>query len=159
MIVITMVGLLATIAIPSYIKHLRRTRTVEAVWILDRVKVGARDYFVTDHWTSAGQVPPRQFPGQVNQVPVTGPCCTPCVTPQTVWDSQGWDPLKFGLVEPHRYAVTFTTNSHSTLATYVARAVGDLDCDGTTSTFEVRGYIDGEGEVVAAGPIITRLLE
>ena len=159
MIVVAIIGILAAVAIPAFIKYIRKSKTVEATEALDKVKVGAREYFVVDHWSSAGTLLTKQFPNAVTVIPTSGPCCQKCTNASSEWDGAGWDALKFALTEPHYFEYTFTATGSSNASQYVARAQGDLDCDGTNSTFEIRGSIDTEGAVVTVGPIITSEIE
>ena len=158
MIVVAIIGILSAVAIPAFIKYIRKSKTVEATEALDKVKIGAREYFVVDHWSSGGTLIVKQFPTAVTAVPGS-PCCTKCTNVSANWDDNGWDTLKFGLTEPHYYSYAFKGNGTTNAARYTATAKGDLDCDNTQSTFEIRGSVDGEGAVVTVGPIITDEIE
>ena len=158
MIVVAIIGILAAVAIPAFIKYIRKSKTVEATEALDKIKVGAREYFVVDHWSSVGTLLNKQFPGSVTTVPAN-PCCQKCTNASADWDTAGWAALKFGLTEPHYYKFDFNATGITNAAVYTAQAMGDLDCDGTESTFEIRGSIDTEGSVVTVGPIITAEIE
>ena len=158
MIVVAIIGILAAVAIPAFIKYIRRAKTVEATESLDKIKMGAREYFVTDHWSSAGTLLDRQFPLTMWS-PNVLPCCQKCVNTSEQWDVPGWGSLKFALTEPHYYSYWFTSNGSGNSASYQANAFGDLDCDSTMSIFNIRGSIDTEGNVVTVGPIITSEIE
>ena len=159
MIVVAIIGILAAVAIPAFIKYIRKSKTVEATEALDKIKGGARQYYVTDHWDSNGNLLPKAFP-TATIIPSGGPKCDKQLTPTATWDTAGWAPLHFALTEPHYYAYTFSApSSTGTSAVYTALANGDLDCDGTQSTFELRGSIDNEGSVKVVGPIITNEIE
>jgi hypothetical protein len=67
--------------------------------------------------------------------------------------------LKFALNEPHYFAYQFTSSGVTSAATYDATAVGDLDCDGTTSLYAIQGTVDSEGSVVTKGPMVTSEIE
>ncbi len=158
MIVVAIIGILAAVAIPAFIKYIRKSKTVEAAEALDKIKVGAREYYVVDHWSSGGTLVAKQFPNSVTSVPGT-PCCDKCLNASSQWDDNGWDSLKFGLTEPHYYNYDFNSGGATNSAKYTAVAIGDLDCDTTYSTFEIRGSVDSEGAVVTVGPIITNEIE
>lgn len=163
MIVVAIIGILAAVAIPAFIKYIRKSKTVEAVEALDKVKVGARQYFVADHWLTTGTLASRQFPvGSAGALTPTAACCTvggKCMTATSVWDAANWGPLHFALTEPHYYQYTFITANTGNASIYTATAQGDLDCDTSLSTFEIRGSVDSEGSVVMVGPIITAEIE
>ena len=155
-------GLLAAVAIPSFTKYTNRAKTVEATEALDKIKGGARQYYVTDHWDSNGNLLPKGFPnvsGHGRWTPAKS-SCKKRLTPTTRWDKDGWGPIHFALTEPHYYQYKFVAPSTTgTGAVYTATARGDLDCDGKFSTFELRGSIDNEGSVKVIGPIISNEME
>ena len=161
-ILVPTIGVLAAVAIPAFVKYVRKAKTVEAAESLDKIKIGAREFFVVDHWNSEGNLEAKRFPRSTGWVPAS-PCCKQpggkCRTPASVWDNAGFDALKFGLTEPHYYQYRFISSGITNNAQYTAVARGDLDCDGIYSTFEIRGRVDSEGSVVTVGPIITNEIE
>lgn len=165
MIVVAIIGILAAVAIPAFVKYLRKSKTVEATEGLDKLKVGATQYFQADHYDSAGNIAPKSFPtsGAATTAPATA-CCgqatAPKCTPATAdWAGSPWHELHFGLTDPHYYQWGWDTANTSSAAVYTARALGDLDCDGTASEFKILGTIDTEGGVTAKGPIISNEIE
>ena len=159
MIVVAIIGILAAVAIPAFIKYIRKSKTVEAAEALDKVKIGAREYFVVDHWSNTGGLQAKQFPNGITNIPTGGPCCDKCTNTSSEWDAANWDAIRFGLTEPHYYQYTYTATGTTNNAVYTARAIGNLDCDATYSTFEIRGAVDTEGAVTTVGPIITNEIE
>ena len=152
------VTLLGAVGLPAMIRQMYGRLTFEATESLDKIKAGARQYYVSDHWDTNGNLLPKRFP-QVRPVPAAPPCGRTARTPTSVWDKAGWGALHFALTDPHRYAYTFESSGTNTKAVYTARALGDLDCDGELSTYELRGSIDNEGSVRVVGPIIYNELE
>lgn len=152
-------GILAAVAIPAFIKYTRKSKTVEATEALDKIGGGARAYYVTDHWDRNGNLMPKRFPPSVPMTPTKIPGCNKKLTPAITWSSRGWDPLYFALTEPHYYSYSFQSSGTGAASVYTARAHGDLDCDGTLSTFEIRGSVDSDGSVSKIGPIITNEIE
>ena len=142
--------------------NIKRTRlralSMEASESLDKIKAGARQYYIHDHWDSNGNQLPKGFPTGIKKTPPK-PSCYKTFTTKTSWDSAGWGPLHFALTEPHMYSYSFESSGTGTDATYTARAHGDLDCDGVISTWEIRGSVDTEGSVKIVGPIISNELE
>ena len=156
MVVVCIIGLLATIAIPAFVKYLRKSKTVEAREALQKIQIGAKAYFMSEMWDSSGNYLPMAFPSGVTKTP-TSPHCDRQLTSTATWDANGWAPLKFALVEAHYYSYAFTSNgSTGTAAKYTAYAYGDLDCDGIQSTFDIRGSVNNEGDVITAGPMTTK---
>ena len=106
-----------------------RNRAVEADDILgvlaDRV---AHAVAVT------GKVPPVA----AGPTPVPS-CCEQggrCKADPAVWSAQGWKDLQFTIDGTYRFTYQYIPDPSGTSA--LIRAVGDLDCDGTTSLYEVR---------------------
>lgn len=160
MVVVVIIGILASVAIPQFVKYLRKSKLVEAHEALDKIKTGAKSYYVAEHWDTNGNVLPHGFPTNVTMVPAAGPTCDKVVTPTSQWDAAGWGKLKFAFTEAHYFAFTFTSSGTTgTAAKYTSRAHGDLDCDTIQSTLEIRGSVSDEGDVSTVGPIITSGVE
>ena len=160
MVVVTLVGILSTIAMPILARQLRKSKTVEAYEALAKVRVGAKTYYMFTHWSQAGNILPHSFPTNIKMVPHTGPRCDRVVTPTSEWDAHGWHQLHFAFTEYHYFAYAFSSNGATGIhAKYTAFAYGDLDCDHKYSTFELRGTVNHEGDVSTAGPMITDELE
>ncbi|MBK6846875.1 MAG: prepilin-type N-terminal cleavage/methylation domain-containing protein [Proteobacteria bacterium] len=166
MIVVAIIGILAAVAIPAFVKYLRKSKTVEATEGLDKLKVGATQYFQADHYDSDGNIAAKAFPnsGATDTKP-TQRCCDQATAPKCLpatadWAATPWHELHFGLTDPHYYQWEFNSGAGtSSAASYIAAAIGDLDCDGTASRFELRGGIDTEGGVTVKGPIISNEIE
>ena len=153
-------GLLAGVAIPDLLRHQTRKYTAEATDNLDKIKAGARSYFIADHYDKNGNLLPKRFPASMAVTPAGGPPAgSTTSTSAAQWDRQGWNKLHFKITAPHRYAYTFDSSGINTKAVYTARAVGDLDGDGVLSTFEMRGSVDKQFSVHVVGPIIHNELE
>jgi Tfp pilus assembly major pilin PilA len=165
MIIVVIVALLATVSIPAYMRYIRQSKTVEAMDSLDKIKAGANAYFINERFDDTGKQLPHTFPGHIVETPAGGPttCCNSpgnrCSTGLTVWNNAGWEDLKFIITDPHYYAYEFVGGNTDTDSYYSAYAYGDLDCDGTYSTFEIKGSVDKEGSIVIHGPVITREIE
>ena len=164
MIVVAIIGILAAVAIPAFIKYIRKSKTVEATEALDKVRIGAKSYFQADHYIGS-DLAPKAFPIVATSPDPNDPnvCCTAggkCKPTAANWDVPGWRALKFGMHDPFYFAYAFTTTGSNKAAVFTADAFGDLDCDGTYSTYEIRGAIDtAEYEVNTFGPIITNEIE
>ena len=63
MIVVAIIGVLAAVAIPAFMKYIRKSKTTEAVENVKKVYEGARSYFMEESNTRGGITPiPKQFP-------------------------------------------------------------------------------------------------
>jgi len=123
-----------------------RGKNMEAKIFIKKIRDGARTYYL-DPNTARGGISPRppQFPGpSAALTPAAGSCCkgkeSKCAPEQTQWSTPTWIALGFSLDDPHYYSYSYTVNGKN----FTARAVGDLDCDGKYSTFELRGSADGK---------------
>lgn len=153
-------SVLAAVAIPAFLKYIRKSRTVEAYGSLDKITAGARVYYRADHYDNNGNLLPHRFPPSVPLTPSGGPPCgKTATTPQATWDRQGWRALNFSVTGPSRYAYSFTSSGSGKASTFRAQAHADLDCDGKLSTFEVKGLVNRAGEVQLIGPIVENELE
>jgi len=153
MIVVAIIGILAAVAIPAFSRYMQKAKTVEAVENLDKMKVGARVYYESDHWTGTA-LDPKAFPAPVALSPDPA---SPGVKGVAVLDMPD---LKFTIVEPHYYSYAFDSTGVGVDAEYTATAAGDLDGDAQASSFQLLGSIESTtGEVTVAGPVIDKELE
>ena len=160
MVVVTLIGILSTIAMPILARQLRKSKTVEAYEALSKLRVGAKTYYMFTHWSSTGNILPHSYPTNIKMVPPTGPRCDRVETPTAVWDANGWHALHFAFTEYHYFAYAFSSDGATGVdAKYTAYAYGDLDCDAKLSTFEIRGQVNHEGDVNTMGPMITNEME
>lgn len=137
MIIVAIIGLLASIAIPSYIKYTRRAMTAEAGMNIRRMYDGAVTYYLAEHADANGVAQDRKFPADAGPTPATVPAATKVLVPQVQWSSQEWQQLDFMLADPIRYSYSFDSNGltgDQAFAQMIAQ--GDLDGDGVTSLFQ-----------------------
>ncbi len=112
-----------------------------------------RTYAIAEHLEAGsptavtGTLPPS--------APLTPPAGTCCKQPDGLcprdlgdWKQEGWNALNFQPSAPHRYSFEVAVDKD----TVTLRAVGDLDCDGTYSTFERVGQLN-DGEVRFAAKV------
>lgn len=151
MIVVTILGILAAVAIPNFITYMRRAKTVEAREMLHSL---------------FGQVASYYYPERADRG-VTGQHTAGCtvdsvdnaVTPRDVkqrgdYAAASWRSLGYSH-EYSYYRLEIATNggtgrcqnTANTPDTYTLRARGDLDGDGDPSLFEVAVASNGENEL------------
>ena len=168
MIVVAIIGILAAVAIPAFVKYLRKAKTVEATEGLDKIKAGAKAYFQADHYNSAGELLPKYFPATQAATPAASPkteCCDKaaagikCAGNPGDWDTDSWKALQFQQADDHYFVWSFTSTGSNTGAVFTAIANGDLDCDTTSSDYRIIGSVDREFGVIGKGPIVSNEIE
>ena len=147
MIVVAIVGILAAIAIPSFVGYMRRSKTSEAASNLKAMFTGAAAYYADENWAARGVV---LAAGAL----ATSACTVAAVNSPNAPSAQknvvDWTPaalqsfqdIGFQVADPiyYQYQVNGSTDSCAHVAgenLYSFRAVGDLDGDGATSLFEI----------------------
>jgi hypothetical protein len=134
-------------ALDPFTEYKRKSITSEALINVRRMGTDAASAHL-----DTGALPPS-----APLTPEAGTCCKQpegkCPAGSVAWDHPGWKALSFQIDEPHYYSYAF----ESTADGFVARAVGDLDCDGKLSTIETSGkLVDGAieiGELVKTDPL------
>src|SRR5262252_8713420 len=62
MIVVAIIGILAAVAIPAFMKYIRRSKTTEATMNIRKLFDSSVSYFEDEHATRAGVILAKQFP-------------------------------------------------------------------------------------------------
>jgi type IV pilus assembly protein PilA len=152
MIVVAIIGILAAVAIPAFMKYIRRSKTVEATMNLRKLFDSSVSYYETEHANSTGSILSRQFPLTVTWSPATncgtqpGGKCNP-TTEASVWRVGTWTALNFSVDDPFYYSYEYTSSGTDSNSTFSAEAQGDLDGDGTFSLFRRTGSVTAENNV------------
>ena len=153
MIVVAIIGILAAVAIPSFIKYMRRSQSAEAPMNLRRMYDGAVSYFLGEHSDVNGIILARQFPGNAGPTPATPPAAVKVIVPPAQWGTPEWNALDFAVNDPQRYSYSFTSAGSDATATAVMMAQGDLNGNGVFSLFQrnVSGMVNGQETGVSGG--------
>lgn len=128
-------GILAAIAIPAFMGSMAVTKRSEAVIQLDKLGKAA----ILEYHTSAA------YPiGKASLTPATD-CCAQnfagrrkCEPDPAQFAAPVWRALDFQIDAPHYYQYTYESADGQS---FTATATGDLDCDGTTVTYVLEGYV------------------
>ena len=142
MIVVAIIGLLASVAIPAFLEYMRSGKASEAQIALNRLGKSARVRYVQASTYPVGAEGP---------VPGTSPCGLPGSTfTAGYFTSQRasggiFEDLEFTVEEAFRYRYSWDSADGST---FTALAIGDVDCDGIDGTIQAIGTsIDGKPAV------------
>ncbi|MBL8684223.1 MAG: hypothetical protein JNK05_33925, partial [Myxococcales bacterium] len=149
MIVVAILGILAAVAIPAMIKYLRRAKTTEAVDKLAFLYRSSSTYATGERvtrGTGATALAP-QFPVSTGPTPATIAAGIRVTDAVGTWDSASWQALSFSIADPHYYSFQYESTGTGTAARFTARALGNLDGDGTNSTFERAGGLNTQLEM------------
>jgi prepilin-type N-terminal cleavage/methylation domain-containing protein len=131
MIVVAIIGILASVAVPKFLDHMRKAKRSEADLNLNAIGKSADTEFVET--TSYPQF-----------VQAATPAVTCCAGPgrrcaAVVADWQGvpaWDALGFEMTAPFNFRYAYASVASNA---YLASAIGDLDCDGNPVTYTLIG--------------------
>ena len=169
MIVVAIIGVLAALAIYGVRKYLNNAKTAEAREAMGRIgKDASADYNREN--MAATLMALKDSAGVSNRL-----CGTSTLVPTAIgavagqkyqsspkeWNSgdstTGWACLKFTMQDPQYFMYQYVSaDPTATDATFTATANGDLNADGTTSTFSLQGGIayDGKTAVMRVAPNI-----
>jgi type IV pilus assembly protein PilA len=149
MIVVAILGILAAVAIPSFIKYLRRSKTSEALMNLRKMYDGAVAYYVGEHADANMQIQTRQFPISAPTTPalmtITGLAGTKYQSQPSEWKQGGWIALDFMVSDPQYFSYTFSSGGLFTDAWAQMIANGDLNGNQIYSLFRRDCYGTHDG--------------
>jgi type IV pilus assembly protein PilA len=152
MIVVAIVGILAAVAVPSFMRYIAKSKTTEARGQLEKMYNGARTYYMEPHQAKGSFQPlDAQFPVSAAASPAVS-CCTfgsKCPPTPADWADPTWKSLLFSMDDPHYYQYQFISSGIGDDAEFTAEAIGNLDCDADFSTFSMYGEAE-PGRVVGA---------
>lgn len=160
MIVVAITGILSAVAVPSFLKYIKKAKTAEAPQQLEKLGNAARQYYIEEHQVGNNIAPlPPQFPATVAATPALS-CCNysgnKCRPDDLEWNQATWRALKFSMDDPHYFRYRFVSSGISIDAEYTALAHADLDCDTELSTFSVVGEALFQGNDITSGGAIRR---
>ena len=159
MIVVAIIGILASVAIPAFMRYIRRSKSSEATMNLRKMYDASITYFLEDFAARNGAILAQQFPQNVATTPPVKACngnTSQKITPNAdAWNAPTWQSLHFSVEDPHYYQYGFTSAGTGSDAAFTAGSWGDLNCDGLLSTFERVGTIDDENNVNGGAGLYT----
>jgi type IV pilus assembly protein PilA len=148
MIVVAIIGILAAVAIPAFMKYIKKSKTTEATQFVKKIYDGARVYYMDQNYRQGMSFVtlPKQFPQSAPGLTPSDPktCSEKCAPDPTLWTHETWVALKFSVDDPHYYSYNYILSGNATIGPYTARALGNLDGDSERSTFEMYGVINSD---------------
>jgi hypothetical protein len=150
-IAVAVLGSLCAVAVPACGRELHASHFAEPIDGLARVSAASVAH-------AQGHAAADAFPSPAPLTPAVAPRGAREVDPAGVWDHPTWRALEFRASPenvPHAFAFAFDSSPGA----FVAHAHGDLDGDGVTSTFEVRGTADESGARVLPGMYVAEEVE
>ena len=153
MIVVAIIGILAAVAIPAFMKYIRRSKTSEATMNIRKLFDSSVSYYNEEQAARDGAILKRQFPAaQVAPDGWYGQVCDGSDSKKfqptaKTWDNDTWQALNFAVEDPFYYQYEYKSDGTGKSSKFTAAANGDLNCDGTYSTFERIGTVDAENNI------------
>ena len=150
MIVVAIIGILAAVAIPAFMKYIRRSKTVEATMNVRKLFDSSVSYFEGEHADKGGNTLAKTFPTDPTSQPapwgnVKSTCCgqtgDKCAPAASNFADPTWSALNFSVDDPFYFGYQYNSKGSETTANFQAYAFGDLDCDGINSTYERSGSV------------------
>jgi hypothetical protein len=141
---ISLAGSLLAIAVPAFVRSWSSSHLVEPVSGLGHIQQEAIAY-AGGRSCAASPSGEGAFPRPAPLTPQTVPRGRATVDPPETWDIPTWRTLHFRaapLGVAHSFSFSFDSSASASESSFVGHAYGDLDGDGTTSVFEVRGKCD-----------------
>jgi hypothetical protein len=142
--IVPVIGVLSAVAIPAFMDYMKRSKKTEASLQLNKLgKNAKRAYAETSSFPvgSAPLTPPTPCCGQPNNH---------CAAVPALYEADPvWRALDFQIDEPTLFQYSYSSDGQH----FVAKAIGDLDCDGVFITYELTGdALNGNPRVVLTEP-------
>jgi len=131
------IPVLAAVAIPAFFDYTKKARSTEAEVELRRLERAVRGYHIMN-----GELPVDRAP----LTPASSCCERECEAAQNEFQTAAWQKFDFAVYGRQHFQYSYESDGKS----FVAKAVGDLDCDGVDVTYtlviDVRDG-DAHGEI------------
>ncbi len=149
MIVVVILGILAAVAIPAFTRYVKRSKTAEATGNITKIYQGQLTYYQA--------ALEREVATYLNAgaMPSASPTAAKYTANVSQWAADAnWTAIGFSLDSAHYYQYS----SPGAATIFTANARGNLDGDGTYSTFLRSGAITS-GELQGSNIVITNELD
>lgn len=156
--VLPLLGVSSAIAVPAFIKYMRKAKTSEAIDVLDQMYKGAAMYYSQPRVDASGNRLPCAFPPSGTY---SGKKCCEypdqrCPANPEAWSGSPWTELNFQINQAHYFRYEFKSEGSGRDAKAIIAAYGDLDCDGIESTFTMEVAADPEAGNPQGGECMVR---
>jgi type IV pilus assembly protein PilA len=167
MIVVAIVGVLAALAVYGVRKYLLNAKTAEARNSVGQMAKDAKTAYERESMAGA-VLAPGGVAGVSNNLCLSAPASVPAAiasvtgqkyqstpadwNPTTFVAGTGWPCLKFSVTDPQYYMYSYT---RADATHFTAQANGDLDGNGTQSTFQLLGQV--ANNIVLIAPNFTEI--
>jgi type IV pilus assembly protein PilA len=152
---VPLLGVGAAVAIPAFMKYVRRSKTVEATMNLRKLFDSSVSYYEEHEGPGKASF---TFPKSTAWTPKRSCCGQPgdkCQPDPKAWNDPTWTALSFSVDDPSYYQYRYTSVGKGKKAHFVIEARGDLDCDGQFSSFKRTGDILPDGSVTGGSGLET----
>jgi type IV pilus assembly protein PilA len=158
MIVVAILGILAAIAIPAFVTYVRRSKTVEATENLSKMFDAVASYYsrervgseLTATMVTSCTVPTADDGKAMTDQKQLGNYTTAAWTAGTGIGFAVSGPAYYRYEFQNRAAGAGACSTDPNITVYELRAIGDLDKDGTFSTFQYAVGSNGDNELYHA---------
>lgn len=124
-----------TVGLPAFRKYVARSKALEAETKVSAIAVGAKSHFDAN----------CEFPSPAGPLPPLMDCCEDTCRRTTAQTRQpGWDAVGFDTNQPYRFEYVTVVEE----GRFIARARGDLDCDGERSLYQI--VVEGDRDACTA---------
>lgn len=154
-IVVCVVGSVLAIFVPTFLEHLRTSKTEEPPLLLgelfDRTKAYYEERHGDERWCLPSQAGPA--PADTSEEPEPYDFTASGAPGRETFEAIGFEtdrPIRYRYeLIPRRAACGIDLDPGHVL--FTVRATGDLDGDGVLATYERRATVDDDGRVVPSG--------
>jgi type II secretory pathway pseudopilin PulG len=143
--VVPMMGIAAAVAIPSFMKYVKRSKSVEATTNVRQLAEGAARYAEANAAKKKGAF---SFPRSTGWTPSV-PCCkqpdSKCQPDAKAWQSESFRALEFSVSDPSYFQYRITSDGRGNKARITVEARGDLECNQVESSYKRTVTLDAHG--------------
>ncbi len=170
MIVVAIIGILAAVAIPGFMKYIKSSKTSEAKTNLNAITKGAVQFFEAEHPDTTGMsVTTRQYPAQpatATSIGATAGATNIGVKNNpndyiTIMNNKPWSDLNFTISSPFYYHYVYASVSAlkddegtvtSSKSFFQASATASLS-ESADSIYCISGFSNGSIGAIIEGPV------